>query len=176
MRVDEIGQVRTKVVDAATPEKNVGQVHMKVRPVLGAREPASDVADQPLSALPGLSAAAIQRLEAQRIYSVEDLLRAASTGAGRAALAEVDLGADLDTLLAAGALLAFRGLPRALREALVALGVPSLAAFAKDPDPAALAERLTAALEQEIGEADVAAWQATVRDALNVPLPSENPS
>ena len=32
MRVDEMAQVRTKVVDATTPDKNVGQLRMKVRP------------------------------------------------------------------------------------------------------------------------------------------------
>jgi hypothetical protein len=173
MRVDEVGQVRTKVVDAATPEKNVGQVRMKVRPVLGATEPATEVRDQPLAVLEELTPDAIARLEAQRIYSVEDLARAASSAAGRAALGALSLGVDLDALLAKAALLAFRPLPRAIREALVRLGVTSLAAFSKDANPASLAERLSGLLEQTFSASDVEAWQASVKAAFAVPRPSD---
>jgi hypothetical protein len=173
MRVDEVGQVRTKVIDATTPEKSVGQMRMKVRPVIGSTQPPSEVRDQPLEVLDELAPAAIARLEAQRIYSVEDLARAASSAAGRAAIEALDLGADLDALLAKAALLAFRPLPRAIREALIRLGVTSLGAFAGDPNQAALATKLSELLEQTFTEADVAAWQATVKKAHAVPRPSE---
>jgi hypothetical protein len=172
MRVDELGQVRTKVVDATTPEKNVGQVRMKVRPVLGARQAAADVSDQPLSVLAELTPQAIATLEAHRIYSVEDLTRAASSGAGRAALSSLGLGVELEGLLAKASLLAFSPLPRAVREALLRIGVTSLPAFAKR-DATGLAAELSTALEQVFTGQDVTAWQATVREALAVPRPSD---
>jgi hypothetical protein len=173
MRVDEVGQVRTKVIDATTPEKSVGQMRMKVRPIIGSTQPPAEVRDQPLAVLEDLTPAAITRLEAQRIYSVEDLARAASSAAGRAAIGALALGVDLDALLAKAALLAFRPLPRAIREALIRLGVASLAAFAKDPHHAVLAAKLSDLLEQTFTEADVAAWQDTVKKAHAVPRPSD---
>jgi hypothetical protein len=172
MRVDELGQVRTKVVDATTPEKNVGQVRMTVRPVLGARHAAADVSDQPLSVLAELTPQAVATLEAHRVYSVEDLARAASSGAGRAALSSLGLGVELEGLLAKVSLLAFSPLPRAVREALLRIGVTSLPAFAKR-DATTLAAELSTALEQIFTGQDVTAWQATVREALAVPRPSD---
>jgi hypothetical protein len=173
MRVDEVGQVRTKVIDATTPERSVGQMRMKVRPIIGSTQPLAEVRDQPLAVLDDLTPAAIARLEAQRIYSVEDLARAASSAAGRAAIGALGLGVDLDALLAKAALLAFRPLPRAIREALIRLGVTSLAAFARDTDRAALAARLSGLLEQTFTDADVEAWQETVKKAHAVPRPSD---
>jgi hypothetical protein len=173
MRIDELGLVRTKVVDstlAASP--NVGQVQMKVRPVLGATPPPADIPDQPLSVLRELTADAIAKLQQQRIYSVEDLARAARSAAGRSALASLDLGVELDALLAKAGLLAFPLIPRAVREALIELGITDLAAFARNEDPAKLATQLTQALAQEISEADVRAWQKKVHDAIVVPLPT----
>jgi hypothetical protein len=171
MRVDELGQVKTKVVDATTPEKNVGQVRMKVRPVVGAAQAASDVPDQPLSVLAELTPQAIATLGAHRIYSVEDLARPASTGAGRAALNALALGVNLDQLLDKVGLLAFTPLPRAVREALVSAGVRSLKQFA-EANATTLAQALADLLAQPISSADVTAWQARVREALAVPRPS----
>jgi hypothetical protein len=174
MRVDELGQVRTKVVDsAAAADGRVGKLHMRVRPVLGASQRRADVPDQPLSVLEELSTEAIQKLEAERIYSVEDLARAARSAAGRAALAALELGVDLEPLLGKAALLALPVLPRAVREALVALGVADPDAFASHGDPATLATKLSEQLGQQIAGDDVRAWQARVRKLLAVPLPTE---
>jgi hypothetical protein len=173
MRVDELGQVRTKVVDAANASgPEVGELHLRIRPVLGATQRAADVSDQPLSVLKELSAASIAQLEGQRIYSVENLARVAITGAGRAALEGLNLGVDLNALLEKAALLAFAGLPRAVREALVELRIASLQEFARYTERAALTTGLSTALGQEISEDDVVAWQKRVVAAFAVTRPS----
>jgi hypothetical protein len=173
MRVDELGQVRTKVVDAANATgPQVGELRLRIRPVLGATQRTVDVPDQPLSVLKELSPATIAKLEGQRIYSVENLARVATTGAGRAALEALDLGVDLTALLEKAGLLAFPGLPRAVREALVALHIASLKEFARYTERVALATGLSSALGQEISEDDIVAWQKNVEAALTVPRPS----
>ena len=107
LRVDELGQVRTKVIDsAAAANGGVGKLHMRVRPVLGASQRLADVSDQPLSVLVELTPAAIGKLEGERIYSVEDLARAARSAASRAALEALELGVELAPLLGKAALLA----------------------------------------------------------------------
>lgn len=174
MRVDELGQVLAKVVDGdADARANVGRVELKVKPVLGAVHAPPTIPDQPLSVLTELSAEAIQKLEAQRIFSVEDVARVARSPSGRATLESYELGVDLDTLLAKAALLSLPMLPVRVREALLSLGYSSPDAFVKEEDAETLAGKLSTALEQEISAEHVTAWQAAVRKALEVPLPTE---
>lgn len=174
MRVDQLGQVRTKVLDSGvSADRNIGRVRMRVKPVLGVAQRPADVRDQPLATLADLSDEAIGALARARIYSVEDLVRTAQTAAGRTALGSLDLGVDLDVLLGKAALLALPTLPRPVREALVKLGYPNPAAFVAETDGAGLAAKLTIELDQAIGDADVTAWQARTRRLLTLPLPSD---
>ncbi|GAA4587819.1 hypothetical protein GCM10023194_37840 [Planotetraspora phitsanulokensis] len=172
VQLDRLGQVRAKVVDRAPVDEQLGQIRMRVRPVLGARLPYADQLDQPLSVLTELSADAVARLNALRVYSVEDLARLASAPAGSAALAGLNLGVDLAALLDKVALLSLTVLPRPVREALILLGVSSPRAFADHPDPAALAAALSVRLGQDIGVDAVTTWARLVRDGLAIPLPS----
>jgi hypothetical protein len=176
LRVDQLGQVRTRVLDSSTStDRAVGRVHMRVKPVLGAAARPADVPDQPLVVLEELSTEAIRKLGELRIYSVEDLVRAAQSGGGRAALVGLDLDVDLDVLLAKAGLLALPTLPRAVREALLGLGLADISAFLAVADPEDLAARLTAALGQEIAANHVVAWQDQTRKYLAVPLPEDTP-
>jgi 5-hydroxyisourate hydrolase-like protein (transthyretin family) len=175
MRVDELGQVLTKVVDGdAEARANVGKVELKVKPLLGAVHPPPTIRDQPLSVLTDLSADAIQKLEAQRIFSVEDLARVARSPSGRATLEIYDLGVDLDALLGKAALLSLPMLPVRVRETLLSIGYASPDAFVKEEDAETLAGKLSTALEQDISAEHVKAWQAAVRRGLEVPLPTEH--
>ena len=81
---------------------------------------------------------------------MEDLVRAAQSGGGRAALVALELDVDLDVLLAKAGLLALPTLPRVVREALVALRFADVKAFLDVADPADLATKLTTALGQDV--------------------------
>ncbi|MGW0196579.1 hypothetical protein [Nonomuraea sp. NPDC003201] len=172
VQLDRLGQVRAKVVDRAPADEQLGRIRMRVRPVLGAHLPPADQLDQPLTTLTELSADAITRLNALRVYSVEDLARLAATPAGAAALSALDLRVDLAALLDKVALLALSVLLRPVREALVALGVTSVRAFAYHPETAALAAALSLRLGQEITAEAVCSWQRLAREHLTIPLPT----
>ena len=108
-----------------------------------------------------------------------DLARLASTAAGREALADLQLGVDLEALIERAALLATPLLPLRVREELVGLGVHGLRQFvAADADRLAglLATALAEETSQPVGRADVEAWQKAVRDVLLVPLPTDDVS
>ncbi|WP_066370638.1 hypothetical protein [Herbidospora mongoliensis] len=171
VQLDRLGQVRAKVVDRAPVDEQLGRIRMRVRPVLGAQLPRTDQLDQPLATLTELGADAIARLNALRVYSVEDLARLAATPAGAAALAALGLGLDLVALLDKAALLALDLIPRPVREALVALGLTGVRAFAFHPDAGALAAALSERLGQEITVDAVRSWQLQVRERLTIPLP-----
>jgi hypothetical protein len=171
VQLDQLGQVRAKVIDRAPADEQLGQFRMRVRPVLGARQPLPDRLDQPLTVLTELTAGAVAQLNALRVYSVEDLARLASAPAGREALAGLALGVDLDRLLDKAILLSVTALPRPVREALLRLGVVSTAAFAAHPDPAALAEALSKELGQTITVEAVKAWQESVEESTRIVLP-----
>jgi len=176
VQLDRLGQVRAKVVDRASGDEQLGQIHLRVRPVIGAEAPRADPLHQPLSALPELSAETIAKLRTLRVYSVEDLARLAQAAAGRQALEALALGVDLDRLLDKVALLAVPVLPRLVREALIRLGVASAKAFVEDPDPATLATRLSEEVGQVITEDAVKTWQQRVGATLRIPLPETNNS
>jgi hypothetical protein len=164
------------VLDSSTAtDRAVGRVHMRVKPVLGAASRPVDVPDQSLVVLEELSGDAIRKLAGLRIYSVEDLVRAAQSGGGRAALVALELDVDLDVLLAKAGLLALPTLPRAVREALVGLGFADVKAFLDVTDHVDLAAKLTTALGQEVAATHVATWQEETRRYLSVPLPEEVP-
>lgn len=176
VQLDRLGQVRAKVVDRASGDEQLGQIHLRVRPVIGAEAPRADPLHQPLSALPELSAEPIAKLRTLRVYSVEDLARLAQAAAGRQALEALALGVDLDRLLDKVTLLAVPVLPRLVREALIRLGVASAKAFVEDPDPATLATRLSEEVGQVITQDAVKTWQQRVGATLRIPLPETDNS
>jgi hypothetical protein len=171
VRVDALGQVRTKVLEQAPADATVGQVQLRVRPSAGAQDPVRQPLDQPLGVLTELSAPTIAALEARRVYSVEDLARLASTAVGRSALAGLAPGVDLAALLDKVALLAVPVLPSPVRSALVDMGLASPRAFV-DAAAADLAPGLSERLGQTVAAEDVAVWQARVKALIEVPLPT----
>jgi hypothetical protein len=170
VQLDQLGQVRARVVDRAPADEQLGRFRMRVRPVMGVQAAPSEQLDQPLSTLSELGNDAIAALMAVRIYSVEDLARQAQTAAGREAIEALHLGIDMDKLLGKVALLALRVLPRPVRAALIRIGISNVSAFV-DTDASELAEQLTAELDQTITITAVEAWQARAADLLRIPLP-----
>lgn len=175
LRVNEMGQMMATVVQTETPASAIGQLHLRLRPVLGASQPARVSSGQPLAALNALSPEAISRLEAQRVFSVDDLLRVARNPSGRAALTNLDLQTDLEGVMNRADVLTLPMLPNPVSETLVRIGVEAPADFVNG-DPAALAESLTEELEQAVAVEDIEGWQREVGEALMLPLPSQQQS
>jgi len=173
VRLDGLGQIRTRVVEQVPDGTQVGQVTLRVRPALGVTGPAQPGLPQSLSVLTELTLTMVAALNGLRVYSVEDLVRLAQQPAGRQALVPLLPGVDLDALLAKAALLATPVLPAAVRQALVGLGFASLAAVADATDPEALANALSARIGQPITAGDVREWQRRVQAELAIPLPSD---
>jgi hypothetical protein len=173
VRLDGLGQIRTRVVEQVPDGTQVGQVTLRVRPALGVTGPAQPGLPQSLNVLTELTLTMVAALNGLRVYSVEDLVRLAQQPAGRQALVPLLPGVDLDALLAKAALLATPVLPAAVRQALVGLGFASLAAVADATDPEALANALSARIGQPITASDVREWQRRVQAELAIPLPSD---
>jgi hypothetical protein len=171
VRVDALGQVRTKVLEQAPADATVGQVQMRVRPVPGAQDRARQPLDQPLAVLTELTPESIAALEARRVYSVEDLARLASSAVGRSALAGIVRGVDLPALLDKVALLAMPVLPSPVRSSLVDMGIGSPRGFVHAA-ASDLAPGLSERLGQTVSPDDVAIWQARVKVLIEVPLPT----
>jgi hypothetical protein len=172
--VDTLGQLRVRVEPSANG--STSNLRLRIRPVLDPPEPRSVTAPQPLSKLGVLPADAIRRLEAQRVFSVDDLLRVSRNAAGRRALEELGVP-ELDGALDRARVIALPSLPAPVAESLVAEGIGKpgelLAA-----DPRRLAKKLSARLGEPIDEADVTAWQDRTRPlvALMRPQASEGDS
>lgn len=170
MRVDELGQVRATVVaDAGATGPGIGQLELRVRPVLGARQPPPVVSGQSIASLGTLPPGALEKLAEQRIFSVDDLLVAARKPGARAALEELGVP-DLDATIERARFVSMSVIPAAVTAELAAAGVGTAAQFVKR-SPKPLARLLTRKLDQPIDAGAVEAWQADVKAALEVPLP-----
>lgn len=174
LRVDGLGQVKATVIEGAAPSSNVGQLHLRLRPILGASQTPPPAPIQPLDALGALSREEIARLEAERVFSVEDLTRIARNASGRAALTKFGLEADLENVLDRADILSLPMLPPSVAASLLQVGVGAPTDFVKE-DPAKLAESLSERLGQTLSIEDVASWQTEVSETLVLPLPSQQP-
>lgn len=172
LRVDELGQMMATVVQTETPDSTIGQLHLRLRPILGASQPPRVGSGRSLAALDALSPEAISRLEAQRIFSVDDLLRVARNPSGRSALASLDLEPDLQIVLSRADVLTLPMLPDPVAETLLQIGVEAPADFVNG-DATALAGALAEKLQQPVAVEDVESWQREVGEALTLPLPSQ---
>lgn len=166
LRVGGLGQIMATVTQTQRPDAAVGQIRLRLKPSAGpAPAPASPAAGLPLDALGLLSREEIARLEGERIFCVGDLLRVASTAAGRAALASEVFGAGLSGVLDRALLLSLP-IPPLVSQALIKSGFSRPASFI-DADPSALAETLSRSTETPIGAGDVERWQAAAADYIN---------
>src|SRR5262249_3367343 len=133
-------------------------LQLRLRPVLGASQAPVIVSGQPLSALNALSPEAIARLEAERIFTVDDLLRVANHPAGRHALVKLDLGTDLGRIQERAAVLTLPGIPSEVTEALLQIGIGSPTEFVK-ADATDLARSLSERTKLPIEPKHVSTWQ-----------------
>lgn len=174
VRVDSLGQVLTTVAQGDITNKAVGNIHLRLRPVLGAVTPPPIIADQSLDTL-GLPEEAVAKLKSQRIFSVEDLLRVSSTGAGRTSLEnQLTEYGDPSKVLDSAALLTMPRVPSTISESLLKLGYTRTEDF-MTADRRALAAKLTEQLGQPVSADDVWYWQNELQQASRVPLPSADP-
>jgi hypothetical protein len=168
LRVTKLGQVLARVTDTQTPDSAVGQIRLRLKPSTGAATvPTPSGAAQPLSTIELISREALARLESERVFSVGDLLRLASTPAGRDALAREVFGYMSQPVLDRAALMSLP-LPTGISTLLVKLGVNSPEQFVKS-DPAQLAGSIRDYARLPVQPADVAQWQeasAAYMDAL----------
>jgi hypothetical protein len=167
MRIDPLGQAMTTVLPDEKPGAQVGKLHLRLRPVLGASQPPPVTSGQPLVALHALPEETIKQLEQQRIFTVDDLLRVGRTSAGRFGLTRMDI--DLDRVRGRAALLYLPTLPPGFAASLLMLDVESPADFVSR-DPVELAKLLSEIrgplpLDPKV----VAAWQAQTREFLDIP-------
>jgi hypothetical protein len=170
-RVDTLGQVLATVVNSDTPSAGVGRLRLRLRPVLGAVLPPPGTSDQPLASLGALPPEDLVKLEAQRIFSVDDLLRVTRTASGRSGVDRLELATPVDSLLGRAEVVASPALPAQVAETLVQIGVESPAEFV-NRDPAQVAVELSGQLNQPVTVEDVVIWQEEVKLGLEVPLPS----
>ena len=168
LRVTKLGQVLARVTDSQTPDAAVGQIRLRLKPSAGAAPvPTPSGAAQPLALIDLISRDALARLAEERVYSVGDLLRLASTAAGREALAREVFGSDLQGVLDRAALIALP-LPEGVGVLLLKLNVLSPEQFVKS-DPAQLADAMARLAGVNVKASDVTQWQeasAAYMDAL----------
>jgi hypothetical protein len=158
LRVTKLGQVLARVTDTQTPDSAVGQIRLRLKPSAGAAPvPTPSGAAQPLHTIDLISREALARLEGERIFSVGDLLRVASTAAGREALAREVFGYDLQGVLDRAALMSLP-LPTGISTLLLKLGVYSPEQFVKS-NPAQLADTIRGYAGLPVQAADVSQWQ-----------------
>ncbi|MEA3201738.1 MAG: hypothetical protein QOE90_3166 [Thermoplasmata archaeon] len=170
-RLDELGQVLVSLSNDAAP--GGATLRLRVRPSQDAPRAPLPSAPQPLSTL-GLPHQAIEKLAAHRVFSVDDLMRISQTAAGRAALANLRLGASLDRALDKAAILALPTIPPALLEAIAKTAIKDPAGFLA-ADPARLAKDLAPILPEPIAPDVLRSWQDATRGALRVPGPVAPP-
>ena len=173
-RIDDLGQAMVTVVDPKSDAPPPAMVRFRLRPLVGALPPPLPAPEEPLSALGTLSADAIAKLQARRIYSVGELRQVTSTAAGAAAVARLQLGVPLTQVLDRARLLDLPGVPSEVGAALLKSGVESVAEFARaDPHKLAvlLTRQLTHVVDVPITSEIVATWQHAARDVTSIPLP-----
>jgi hypothetical protein len=157
--VDTLGQLRVRMADEA--EATSGRLRLRVKPLVDARGPRSATAPQPIESLGVLEPEVIERLQAERVYSVGDLLRVSRNAAGAQALEHLGV-ADVPTVRTRAEVVALPSLPPVVAESLLAAGIEEPRAFV-DADPTDLAGRLRDQLGEPLSPKDVAAWQASTR-------------
>ncbi len=162
MRVDSLGQMMTEVVSDVPTNTALTRIRLRIRPDAEPPDRIPIIADAPLASLKTLTPEHVAFLEAHRIFSVEDLIRAARGAAGRKGLEAVIPPAVLDHSLARGSVLVIPVVPAPVAGALFKVGLGSIDAFQRR-DPSHLATVLTRALGQTISKDDVAGWQADLR-------------
>ena len=162
VRLDDIGQVMAQVVSEAADGAAVTRIRLRIRPDQAPVQHVPVIGDQPLKSLGSLDAKQVSYLEAHRIFSVEDLLRASRTVAVRAALHPVIPEARLDDALARATLLSNPVLPAAAGAELLKAGVKSVEEFvARKPED--FAPALKRALGTAITPDMVKQWQASLQ-------------
>jgi hypothetical protein len=168
LRVTKLGQVMARVTDSQSPDSAVGQIRLRLKPSTGAAPVATpNGAAQPLHTVDFITRDALARLSEERVFSVGDLLRVASTAAGREALAREVFGFDLQAVLDRAALVSLP-LPSGVGTLLLKLGVTSPEQFLKS-DPAQLADTMRGYASLPVSAADISQWQeaaAAYMDAL----------
>lgn len=169
-RVDGLGQLRVRI-GGATAAESGGSLRLRVKPVLEPPEPRSVTAPQPLTALDALSDDALSRLEAHRVYSVDDLLRVSRNAAGRRALEALGVP-DVDGLVGRAEVIALPTVPATVTTELVKLGIDQPKAFV-EADPSRLAKKLNQGLADDVDAGDVTAWQELTRPLVALPRPGE---
>jgi hypothetical protein len=168
LRVTKLGQVMARVTDSQTPDSAVGQIRLRLKPSSGAAPvPTPNGAAQPLHTIDLISREALARLAEERVFSAGDLLRVASTAAGREALAREVFGYELRGVLDRAALVSLP-LPAGVSTLLLKLGVTSPEQFVKS-DPAQLADTMRGYADLPVHASDISQWQeaaAAYMDAL----------
>ncbi|HVF48512.1 MAG TPA: hypothetical protein VNA19_00415 [Pyrinomonadaceae bacterium] len=171
MRVDSFGQVLARVTEKQTTDSIVGQMRLKMKPVLGARVPPPVVSGQTLESLGVLSPEAILMLQAQRIFSVDDLLRVTRTTSGRVALSKVDLGAPVDTVMNRIDVMRLPMLTPEIGASLLRIGVEKPTDIL-EMDAERLAENLQNEIKVPIPTEEVARWQQELQEFVRPTLPA----
>jgi hypothetical protein len=166
LRVTTLGQVLARVTDKQTPDSAVGQIRLRLKPSAGAAPvPTPNGASQPLNEIDLISREALARLEGDRIFSVGDLLRVASTAAGREALSREVFGYDLRGVLDRAALMSLP-LPAGVSTLLLKLNIYSPEQFLKS-DATQLADAMRGYAGLPVQAADVTQWQEASAAYMN---------
>jgi hypothetical protein len=157
--VDTLGQLRVRVA-GEEQQASAGRLRLRVTPLEG-RIQRSVTAPQPLESLESLRPEVIERLQAERVYSIGDLLRVSRNAAGQRALEQLGVE-DVPAVRARAEVIALPSVPPVVAESLVSAGITEPRQFVA-ADPAELAERLQSKLGQAVREQDIAAWQEGTR-------------
>ncbi|MGZ8649345.1 MAG: hypothetical protein ACXW08_12080 [Solirubrobacteraceae bacterium] len=168
--VDSLGQLRVRMASEEQQE-SAGRLRLRVKPLLEAPGARSATAPQPLESLGALRPEVIERLQAERVYSVGDLLRVSRNVAGARALEALGVE-NLASVRGRAEVVALPSVPPVVAESLVLAGIHEPKAFVA-ADPAELAGRLQAQLGQPMSAKDVAGWQASTRPFVLLHRPSE---
>lgn len=180
LRVDELGQLRVRIVENAPDKPECELIHLRIRPVVGTTQPVPHCADQPLSALGDvLSPGTIKRLEELRVFSIEDFLRVARDTAGQHAIKKLLPRVKLSAMIDRATLFTFPDLAPRLATTLVQIGVTSPMDFVKR-DSKSLADEINKRLEGKSDESltpeDVSNLQSFIKQLTQIRLPGRQPN
>lgn len=179
LRIDELGQIRVHMIEDNSDKSEGGQIHLRIRPVLGATQTTPKCADQPLSTLGDiLPTEAIQRLEELRVFSIEDLLRIARDAAGQRAVEKLLPEVKLNTVVERATLFTLPDLTPRLAETLLQIGVTSPTDLVKrnSKDLAnEINKRLEGKTDKILTPEDVNNFQSSIRLLTQLRLPNSQP-
>src|SRR5262249_52951953 len=102
--------------------------------------------------------------------SVDDLLTLTRHEAGRTAVSNLGLQADLHSALDRAAVLRLPGVPPQVAQSLLSIGITSPDEFFKR-DPSYLADAVSRQLNVPISPTDMACWQHAVTEVFAIPRP-----